>query len=73
VGPDRFQVTVFEGVVRLGGRCARRSQIPVLIKAVAAVEGVAKVDDRLGYDFDDTEVLVPPADPADVHDLWMDL
>jgi CBS domain-containing protein len=70
---DRFKVTVRKGVVRLEGRCARRSQIPVLIKALAAVEGVAKVENRLGYDFDDTEALVPAADPSDVHSLWMDL
>jgi CBS domain-containing protein len=70
---DRFKVTVREGVVRLEGRCARRSQIPVLIKALAAVEGVARVEDRLGYDFDDTEALVPAADPSDLHSLWMDL
>jgi CBS domain-containing protein len=70
---DRFRVTVCEGVVRLEGRCARRSQIPVLIKALAAVEGVARVENRLGYDFDDTEALVPPAAGASVHTLWMDL
>jgi CBS domain-containing protein len=70
---DRFKVTVGEGVVRLEGRCARRSQIPVLIKALAAVEGVARVENRLGYDFDDTEALVPAADPSDAHSLWMDL
>jgi CBS domain-containing protein len=73
LAPDRFKVTVCEGVVRLEGRCARRSQIPVLIKALAAVEGVTKVENRLGYDFDDTKALVPAADPFDVHSLWMDL
>jgi CBS domain-containing protein len=70
---DRFKVTVREGVVRLEGRCARRSLIPVLIKALAAVEGVAKVENRLRYDFDDTEALVPAADPSDAESLWMDL
>jgi CBS domain-containing protein len=73
LAPDRFTVTVCEGVVRLEGRCARCSQIPVLIKALAAVEGVVKVENRLGYDFDDTEALVPPAADASVHTLWMDL
>jgi CBS domain-containing protein len=70
---DRFTVTVHEGVVRLEGRCARRSQVPALIKALAAVEGVVKVENCLGYDFDDTEALVPPAADASVHTLWMDL
>jgi hypothetical protein len=70
---DRFKVTVCEGVVRLEGRCARRSQIPVLIKALAGVEGVIRVENRLGYDFDDTGTLVPAADASDVHSLWMDM
>ena len=73
LAPDRFKVTVCEGVVRLEGRCARRSQIPVLIKALAAVEGVVGVENCLGYDFDDTEALVPATDPSDAHGLWMDL
>jgi CBS-domain-containing membrane protein len=73
LAPDRFRVTVCDGVVRLEGRCAQRSQIPVVIRALAAVEGVIRVENCLGYDFDDTEALVPAADPSDVHSLWMDL
>lgn len=70
---DRFTVTVCEGVVRLEGRCARRSLTRALVAAVAAVEGVARVENRLGYDFDDTGTLVPAADPSDPNSLWMDL
>jgi CBS domain-containing protein len=70
---DRFKVTVREGVVRLEGRCARRSHIQFLLKAVAAVEGVTRVENRLGYDFDDTKALVPAADPFELESLWMDL
>jgi CBS domain-containing protein len=73
LAPDRFKVTVCEGVVRLEGRCARRSQVPVLLKALAAVEGVARVENCLGYDFDDTGALVPAADFPDGHSLWMEL
>ncbi|HEY6708162.1 MAG TPA: hypothetical protein VJB61_11305 [Actinomycetota bacterium] len=40
---------------------------------MAAVEGVAKVESRLGYDFDDTEALVPAADPPEGHSVWLDL
>jgi osmotically-inducible protein OsmY len=70
---DRFKMTVCEGVVGLEGRCPRRSLIPALVTAVAAVEGVARVENRLGYDLDDTEALVPPAADASVQTLWMDL
>lgn len=54
MGPDRFDVTVREGVVVLQGSCERRSLIPALVRAVAAVEGVVRVENRLGYDLDDT-------------------
>jgi CBS domain-containing protein len=70
---DRFKMTVCEGVVGLEGRCPRRSLIPALVTALAAVEGVVKVENCLGYDFDDTEALVPPAADASVQTLWMDL
>ena len=58
MGPDRFDVTVHEGVVTLRGACERRSLIPTVVRAVAAVEGVVRVEDRLGYDRDDT--AAPP-------------
>jgi CBS-domain-containing membrane protein len=54
MAPDRFVVDVHEGVVTLRGSCERRGLIPVLVRAVAAVEGVVRVDNRLGYDHDDT-------------------
>lgn len=57
MGPDRFDVTVREGVVTLQGSCERRSLVPTLVRAVAAVEGVVRVVNRLGYDLDDVPTL----------------
>ncbi len=57
MGPDRFDVTVREGVVTLQGSCERRSLVQVVVRAVTAVEGVVRVENRLGYDLDDTAAL----------------
>jgi CBS domain-containing protein len=57
MGPDRFDVTVREGVVTLQGSCERRSLVQVVVRAVTAVEGVVRVENRLGYDLDDTATL----------------
>jgi CBS domain-containing protein len=56
MGPDRFDVHVRDGVVVLQGSCERRSLIPILVRAVHGVEGVVRVENRLGYDVDDTRV-----------------
>ena len=53
MGPNRFDVDVQDGVVVLQGRCERRSLIPTVVRAVADVEGVVRVENRLGYDIDD--------------------
>lgn len=53
MGPNRFDVHVEDGVVVLQGRCERRSLIPTVVRAVADVEGVVRVENRLGYDVDD--------------------
>ena len=53
MGPNRFDVDVQDGVVVLQGRCERRSLIPTVVRAVAGVEGVVRVENRLGYDIDD--------------------
>jgi CBS-domain-containing membrane protein len=57
MSPDRFEVTVRDGIVVLQGRCERRSLIPVVMAAVQAVEGVVGVENRLGYDLDDLSNL----------------
>jgi hypothetical protein len=48
-------------VVVLQGRCERRSLIPTVVRAVAAVEGVVRVENRLGYDVDDLSPVRPDA------------
>jgi CBS domain-containing protein len=53
--PARFFIQVHEGVVVLEGRVEQRSLIPWLVRAVHAVEGVVRVQDRLTYDIDDVE------------------
>ena len=61
MGPNRFDVQVRDGVVVLQGRCERRSLIPTVVRAVAAVEGVVRVENRLGYDLDDLSPVMPDA------------
>lgn len=51
--PERIQVSVRDGVVLLEGPCQRQSFIPVLGRAAAGVEGVVRVENRLGSDLDD--------------------
>ena len=52
--PGRFFVDVDRGVVTMEGRCERRGLIPILTQLVYAVDGVVHVDQRLGWDLDDT-------------------
>jgi CBS domain-containing protein len=66
MAPSRFDVHVQDGVVVLQGCCERRSLIPTVVQAVAGVEGVVQVVNRLGYEVDDlssplSEPLVRPA------------
>jgi CBS-domain-containing membrane protein len=53
MGSGRIDVRVRDALVVLEGGCERRSMIPLVVAAVAAVEGVAGVDNRLRYDVDD--------------------
>src|SRR6266508_3881893 len=55
--PARFQVSVGNGVVVLEGNCERRSLITLPVAAVGGDEGGVGVEDRLGYDADDTATL----------------
>jgi CBS-domain-containing membrane protein len=57
MGPERVQVSVRDGVVLLEGSCPRRSRIPLLVRAVTGVEGVVRVENRLGFDLDDVSSL----------------
>jgi CBS domain-containing protein len=55
MGTGRFDVVVIDGVVVLEGMCERRSLIPILVRAVYAVDGVVGVENRLSFDVDDTQ------------------
>jgi CBS domain-containing protein len=61
MGLNRFDVHVEDGVVVLQGRCERRGLIPTVVRAVAAVEGVVRVENRLGFDLDDLSQTMPEA------------
>ncbi|HKP98697.1 MAG TPA: CBS domain-containing protein [Actinomycetes bacterium] len=58
MNPARFVIHVDDGVVVLQGRVERRSLVPYLVRAVHAVEGVVRVDNRLTYDVDDVEPML---------------
>jgi CBS-domain-containing membrane protein len=55
--PERIQVSVRDGVVLLEGDCERRSLVHALVRAVAGVEGVVRVENRLGFRVDDESSL----------------
>jgi CBS domain-containing protein len=56
-GHERIQVSVRDGVVLLEGVCERRTQIPLLARAVGGVEGVVRVENRLGFAVDDASSM----------------
>lgn len=55
LGPQSLHVSVEQGVVRLEGELAYRSQAEVLAELVSGVEGVVGVDDALTWRDDDLE------------------
>ena len=55
----RTVASVKDGVVVLQGQGERRSLIPTVMRAVAAVEGVVRVVNRLGYETDDLAPVLP--------------
>ena len=57
--PRRLAVCVRDGVVSISGRVEARSAVARLVRAVLAVEGVAGVDERPGFDLDDRYPPVP--------------
>ena len=52
--PRRLAVSVHDGVVSLSGQVKCSSAVAGLITAALAVEGVVGVDERVGYDVDDS-------------------
>ncbi|MFE5628813.1 CBS domain-containing protein [Streptomyces sp. NPDC056463] len=63
---DAVDVHVLDGVVTLGGRLPRRSQVPMVLKLTEQVDGVVAVVDRLSARVDDSR-LTPSARTA--HDM----
>ena len=53
--PSRFFIDVTDGVVVLQGRVERSRLIAFLVRAVHAVEGVVRVEDRLTFDLDNRD------------------
>jgi CBS-domain-containing membrane protein len=59
VDPDTIDVEVRDGVVTLTGRLERRSLVPITVSLVYGVDGVVEVVDRLGFEVDDSTIMVP--------------
>ncbi len=53
IGPGRLDVAVSDGVVTIGGTVARRSQTYAIPRLVSRLDGVVRVDARLGWEEDD--------------------
>ena len=52
--PQRLAVSVRHGVVSISGQVKCSSTIAGLVTAVLAVEGVVGLDERIGFDIDDS-------------------
>lgn len=52
--PGQVKVRVDEGVVRLQGQVDQRSEVSLLTRLVAGVDGVVDVDSKVGYRWDDS-------------------
>ena len=50
---------VRDGVVTLTGQLERRSLIPITVSLVHGLAGVVDVVDRLGFEVDDSTIMVP--------------
>ena len=59
VDPDTVTVKVRDGVVTLIGELERRSLIPIAVSLVHGIDGVVDVVDRLGFEVDDSPIMVP--------------
>ncbi|HXM55352.1 MAG TPA: CBS domain-containing protein [Candidatus Dormibacteraeota bacterium] len=70
IEPDEVQVGVDDGVVRLEGQLETRGLVRILVRLVAAVEGVVGVDDRLRWRLGDT--AIGPGDGPRVEQLAAD-
>jgi CBS-domain-containing membrane protein len=59
IDPDTVVVEVRDGVVTLTGQPERRSLIPIVVSLVRGLDGVVDVVDRLSFEFDDSQIMVP--------------
>lgn len=59
--PSGFEVTVEDGIVRIGGLVDRRSTAGILEKLIALVDGVVEVQSTLTWELDDSH-LQPSSD-----------
>ncbi|MFF4737083.1 CBS domain-containing protein [Streptomyces sp. NPDC001262] len=58
--PGTLEVHVLDGVVTLKGQLERRSEVAVLLRLTAQVDGVVSVVDELAYRVDDSRPPRPP-------------
>ena len=56
IDPGELEIGAEDGVVRLEGQLETRSLARILVRLVAAIEGVVAVEDRLGWRLDDTHL-----------------
>ena len=59
VDPDTVAVDVRDGVVTLSGQLERSSLLPIVVSLTRGLDGVVDVVDRLGFEVDDTPIMVP--------------
>lgn len=57
IDPVCVEVDVLDGRVMLSGKVERRSTASLVVRLVADVPGVVTVVDRLGWDYDDSELI----------------
>lgn len=65
IDPDSLEVTVHNGVVRLGSRVDTKSLIPIVERLTRSVQGVTGVINLLTFDYDDAWISFPS-------DVWVD-
>jgi CBS domain-containing protein len=54
--PDRFDIAVREGRVKISGTVDRRSTARIIKRLVGLVDGVTEVVSDIGWEFDDTDL-----------------
>jgi CBS domain-containing protein len=66
IDPTKVEVTVSDGIVRLGGIVERRSWVSVLGALARQVDGVVDVVNAMTYSWDDTLVSIPDPMVVDI-------